>query len=84
MKLTRLGRRFSLEKDSPPCSGWLAETRLGLQLMRGRYVARPHNANCFFLGNFGSAGGERAAAQSTAGAVSFASPLSAFQLPLAR
>ena len=49
-----------------------------------RYVAKPHNANCFFLGNFGSAGGERAVAPSTAGAVSFASPLSAFQLPLAR
>ena len=55
----------------------LARARLGLQLMRGRYVAKPHNSNSFFLGHFGSAAGERAVAQSTAGAVSFASPLSA-------
>jgi hypothetical protein len=36
MKLTRLGHRLSRCPDSLPCPGWLAETRLGLQLMRGR------------------------------------------------
>jgi hypothetical protein len=39
MKLTRLGHRFARGLDSPFCPGWLAEARLGLQLMRGRYTA---------------------------------------------
>ena len=39
MKLTRLGHRFSWDLDGPPCPGRLAEARLGLQLMRGRYPA---------------------------------------------
>ena len=39
MKLTRLGRRFAQGRLTLPCPGWLAETRLGLQLMRGRYPA---------------------------------------------
>jgi hypothetical protein len=36
MKLTGLGHGVFARTDTPPCPGWLAETRLGLQLMRGR------------------------------------------------
>jgi hypothetical protein len=36
MKLTRLGQCGFSGIDIRFCQGWLAETRLGLQLMRGR------------------------------------------------
>src|SRR5262245_7475521 len=84
MKLTSsaVGLLAGMDTGTLACS--LARARLGAQLMRDRYVARPQNDNCLFLIGFGSPGWERAVAQSIAAALSFASPLSTIPDLLAR
>jgi hypothetical protein len=41
MTLTRIGYVFLPGQECPPCPGWLAGSRPGLQLMRSRWVVVP-------------------------------------------